>query len=68
MDEMEMWQCTAHWLSCLYQDFQSRRIAGEQIPCTRCDRVTTCNSCPPVNFCVLAERSGVKIDCRPQKD
>ena len=64
MEENEMWQCTAHWLSCLYQDFLNGRVAGEQIPCNSCNRVLTCKSCPPVNFSVLTEKSGMKMDFR----
>ncbi len=64
MEEKEMWQCTAHWLSCLYQDFLNGRMAGGQIPCSSCEKANGCNSCPPVNFSVLTEKSGVKIDCR----
>lgn len=68
MEEKEMRQCTAHWLSCLYQDFLNGRTAGEQIPCNSCNVVTTCKSCPPVNFSVLSEQSGIKVDIRSRKN
>ena len=55
------WHCTGHWLKCLYDDFLHERVAGERNPCTICEIKNECQSCPPVNFEPLMEKSGIKM-------
>lgn len=53
--------CVFHWLDCLYQDFLNKRVAGGQIPCSSCKRVSECESCPPINFNLAGEKIGLKV-------
>ena len=53
--------CVFHWLDCLYQDFLNKRVAGGQIPCSSCKKVSECESCPPINFNLAGEKIGLKV-------
>ncbi|MFW5670240.1 MAG: hypothetical protein ACOCM4_13575 [Acetivibrio ethanolgignens] len=60
-DEKLAWFCAGHWLKCLYDDFLHKRLAGEQMPCELCERKNECNTCPPINFIPLMEKSRLKM-------
>jgi hypothetical protein len=60
-EEERKWQCVAHWMDCLYQDFLQERIAGQEMPCSSCDQVEHCNGSPLEGLAVLAKKSGQHI-------
>lgn len=66
------WYCVAHWLDTLYEDYLTKRVAGEKAhPCENCIMIAHCKEkdllAPPYNFDILSEKTDEYVNANMAK-